>query len=153
MRALAEGQRDLRQETSSLVTALRAPAVRGRWGEMRLRRVVEAAGMVAYCDFVEQTTLTGESGRVRPDLIVKLAGGNVVVDAKAPLEAYLAALEARTEEERQARLADHARQLRDHVLKLGAKSYWASLEATPEFVVLFIPGETFFSAALEHDPT
>ena len=154
VRALAEGQRDLRQETSSLVTALRAPAVRGRWGEMQLRRVVEAAGMVAYCDFAEQTTLTGESGRVRPDLIVNLAGGkHVVVDAKAPLEAYLAALEARTEEDRQARLADHARQLRDHVLKLGAKSYWASLEATPEFVVLFIPGETFFSAALEHDPT
>jgi DNA recombination protein RmuC len=154
VRTLAEGQRELRHETSSLVTALRAPAVRGRWGEMQLRRVVEAAGMVAYCDFAEQTTLTTDGARTRPDLIVNLAGGkHVVVDAKAPLEGYLAALEARTEEERQARLADHARQLRDHVLKLGAKSYWTSLEATPEFVVLFIPGETFFSAALEQDPT
>jgi DNA recombination protein RmuC len=154
VRALAEGQRELRHETSSLVTALRAPAVRGRWGEMQLRRVVEAAGMVAYCDFAEQATLTADGTRSRPDLIVNLAGGkHVVVDAKAPLEAYLAALEARTEEERQARLGDHARQLRDHILKLGAKSYWASLEATPEFVVLFIPGETFFSAALEQDPT
>jgi DNA recombination protein RmuC len=154
VRTLAEGQRELRHETSSLVTALRAPAVRGRWGEMQLRRVVEAAGMVAYCDFAEQTTLTVDGTRSRPDLIVNLAGGkHVVVDAKAPLEGYLAALEARTEEERQARLADHARQLREHVLKLGAKSYWASLEATPEFVVLFIPGETFFSAALEQDPT
>ncbi len=154
VRLLAEGQRELRQETGSLVTALRAPAVRGRWGEMQLRRVVESAGMLEHCDFDQQATLPADGGPVRPDVVVHLAGGkHVVVDAKAPLEAYLAALEARSEEERLARLADHARQLRDHVVKLGAKSYWSKLEATPEFVVLFIPGETFFSAALEQDPS
>ncbi len=153
VRALGEVQRELRQETGNLVTALRSPVVRGRWGEMQLRRVVEAAGMVPYCDFAEQATI-GADGRLgRPDLIVRLAGGkNVVVDAKAPLQAYLESLEAKDDALRRARLEDHARQLRDHILKLSAKSYWSQLEATPEFVVLFIPGETFFSAALEHDP-
>jgi DNA recombination protein RmuC len=153
VRGLAEAQRELRQETVNLVTALRSPAVRGRWGEMQLRRVVEAAGMVSYCDFAEQQTLGSADDRGRPDLVVRLAGGkNVVVDAKAPLQAYLDAQEARDDDARAAHLRDHARQLREHVVKLSAKSYWSRLESTPEFVVLFIPGETFFSAALEHDP-
>lgn len=143
----------LRGETQNLVKALRRPEARGRWGEVQLRRVVELAGMVENCDFVEQETREGPEGRQRPDLLVRLPGGKqVAVDAKAPLEAYLSAIESATEEERQRFLKDHARQVRDHVKRLGQKAYWEGLSESVEFVVLFLPGESFFSAALEADP-
>jgi DNA recombination protein RmuC len=146
--------RELQSETRRLVDALKRPGVRGRWGELQLRRVVELAGMVEYCDFDEQQTIAGAERRVRPDVIVNLPGGkHVVVDAKVPLDAYLKALDAPDEGARQALLADHARQVRTHLMQLGAKSYFEAVSSSPEFVVMFLPGEMFFSAALEQDPS
>jgi len=154
VRGLAESQAHLRAETGKLVTALRSPAVRGNWGEMQLRRVVEMAGMLDHCDFATQTTLFSEEGRLRPDLLVRLpAGKTVVVDAKTPLDAYLRAAEAPDHSARRDRLADHARQVRAHLTALGRKSYWEQFDRAPEFAVLFLPGECFFSAALESDPS
>lgn len=144
----------LRRETQQLSQALRAPTVRGQWGELQLRRVCELAGMLAYCDFEPQVTIRTESGVQRPDLIVRLPGGRrIVVDAKAPLTGYLEAMAATDDRARAARLADHAAQVRAHVQKLSAKRYWAQFEDTPDFVVLFLPGEAFFAAALDADPT
>lgn len=140
-------------ETSQLVTALRAPQVRGRWGEMQLRRVVEAAGMVEHCDFSEQVTVLTADGPLRPDVIVHLSGGKqVVVDAKVAFNGYLEAMEAREDTVRAGRLKAHARQLRTHVDQLAAKSYWEHFSPTPEFVVMFVPADAFLNAALDEDP-
>jgi len=151
VRTSAEG---LRRETASLSTALRKPQVRGRWGEMQLRRAVELAGMVERCDFTEQHHLGRDDGALRPDLVVHLAGGkHVVVDSKVPLDAFLDLVAAEDPDEQQHHLARHARQVRTHVDGLAGKRYWRALGETPEFVVLFLPGESFLSAALDGDAT
>jgi DNA recombination protein RmuC len=143
----------LRNQTQALVTALRRPEARGRWGELQLRRVAELAGMAAHCDFDEQVTVAGENGGQRPDMVVRLAGGkNIVVDSKVSLAAYLEAVEASDETVRTARMEAHARHVRQHVDQLAAKAYWTAFSPAPEFVVLFIPGEAFLAPALERDP-
>jgi len=153
VRGLAEAQVTLQREASNLVKALGSPRVRGRWGELQLRRVIELAGMLEHCDFVEQAHVATDEGALRPDVVVKLPGNkSLVIDAKTPMESYLQALEATTETERRAKLAEHARNIREHMKLLGMKSYWKQFQPAPEFVVLFVPGESFFSAALEFEP-
>ena len=153
LRGLADAQQQLRTETSTLTTALRAPAVRGRWGELQLRRVVELAGMVEHCDYDEQPHSVGDSGVLRPDMVIRMpGGGSVVVDSKVPLEAFLMVGGAPDEATRRQSLQHHARQLRQHVDALSGKAYWQRFQPAPELVVLFVPGDQILSAALEADP-
>lgn len=152
LRTLASTHENLQRETSNLVSALRKPQVRGRWGEMQLRRVAELSGMSMHCDFTEQISVDTDKGRIRPDMIVHLPmEREIVVDSKVSLEAYLDAIAAQTEEEKKAKMEKHAQQVRAHMIKLAAKDYWSQFEKSPEFVVLFIPGEAFLSPAVEID--
>jgi len=150
---LSENLRMLTSKTERLANALSRPSVKGRWGEFQLRNVVEAAGMASHCDFREQTAVAGADGKLRPDMTINLPGGRtIVVDSKVPLQAYLEALDLPDGEQRAAKLADHARQVRSYIEQLSSKAYWDALDSAPEFVVLFLPGEMLFSAALQHDP-
>ncbi len=154
MRALADSERELRLTAGNLVTALRAPQVRGRWGEIQLRRVVELAGMVSYCDFQEQESVDSGEGKLRPDMIIRLPNDRrIVIDSKVPLAAFLEASGTEDEVEKAEWLKEHAAQVRTHLNRLGQKNYWSQFPSSPEFVVAFLPGETFFSAALQHDPS
>ncbi len=154
VRALAGAHERLQAETGNLARALRTPSARGRWGEIQLKRVVELAGMVEHCDFGQQVTVVGDEGRLRPDLVVRLPGGRqVVVDAKVPFDAYLAGLEASSEDQRRLRMREHAGVVKGHLQRLGSKSYWAELSGTPEFVVMFLPNDALFGAALEEAPS
>lgn len=153
---LLDSQKELRLETANLVKALRTPHVRGRWGEMQLKRVVEMSGMSAHCDFMEQHSYDSDDGKLRPDMVVSLPGGKqLIIDAKAPLAAYLDAIDARDDASKREHMQNHARQVKKHIMALSKREYWDNVQEAdaPEFVVLFLPGEAFFSAALEHDPS
>jgi DNA recombination protein RmuC len=153
VRQLGEGVGTLRKETGNLVSALKRPTTRGSWGEIQLRNVVEMAGMVSHCDFLEQSTIHTDEGPLRPDMLVRLPGGKlIVVDSKVPLDAYLSALESSTDEERELHIARHAKQTREHITKLAAKGYQGQLDSTPEFVVMFVPSDGIYQAALAQDP-
>jgi len=154
LRSLHVAQQSLQTETGRLVQALRSPNIRGQWGELQLRRVVEAAGMLEYCDFDMKESTSADGNRLTPDMIVRLPGSrNVVVDAKVPSSAYLDAMDCTSDATRESKMRDHAKQLRDHVVRLGNKSYWAHFQPTPDMVIMFVPGETLLGAALQCDPS